>query len=674
MNFVTLSGASKMVMIISGISSGGRIKRQDDGDGGDGEDQSIDELCDGRPPDEYFRLTTEGDCRDVVRCDQAGENGVTRLAGVKCPTGLAFDIDRQTCDWKTNVKNCNKLESEYIVVEGRSKDAGPRRGCTKSGLKQISCPSGLAFDIDKQTCDWKGKVTNCGKLESKFLYIRVNRGQAMYTKHERSKVFKKGWRSCHRRWAYPVKEDTHSRERFASRPRASEAARTRSKFSPYDSSNLTEPRKILPILKTDEPVCPEGKLSCGNGECIAKELFCNDKPDCKDESDENACSVDTDPNRAPDCDTTQCVLPDCFCSADGTRIPGGIEPNQVPQMITITFNGAVNVDNIDLYEELFNGQRQNPNGCQIRGTFFVNHKYSNYSAIQDLHRRGHEIGVFSLTHRDEPKYWTDGSYEDWLAEMAGARLVVERFANITDGSVVGVRAPYLRVGGNKQFEMMADQFFVYDASITASLGRVPIWPYTLYFRMPHKCNGNAQNCPSRSHPVWEMVMNELDRRDDPTFDESLPGCHMVDSCSNIQTGEQFGRLLRHNFNRHFNSNRAPLGLHFHASWLKSKKEFKEELIKFIEEMLDRNDVYFVTMLQVIQWMQNPTELTALRDFAEWKEKCDVKGQPYCSLPNPCPLTTRELPGETLRLFTCMECPNNYPWILDPTGDGFSTKK
>lgn len=50
-----------------------------------------------------------------------------------------------------------------------------------------------------------------------------------------------------------------------------------------------EPRKVLPRLKTDEPVCPEGKLSCGNGECIDKELFCNDKPDCKDGSDENAC-------------------------------------------------------------------------------------------------------------------------------------------------------------------------------------------------------------------------------------------------------------------------------------------------------------------------------------------------------------------------------------------------
>lgn len=52
----------------------------------------------------------------------------------------------------------------------------------------------------------------------------------------------------------------------------------------------SEPRKVQPNLKTDEPVCPEGKLQCGNGECIEKELFCNDKPDCKDESDENACS------------------------------------------------------------------------------------------------------------------------------------------------------------------------------------------------------------------------------------------------------------------------------------------------------------------------------------------------------------------------------------------------
>lgn len=32
-----------------------------------------------------------------------------------------------------------------------------------------------------------------------------------------------------------------------------------------------------------------------------------------------------------------------------------------------------------------------------------------------------------------------------------------------------------------------------------------------------------------------------------------------------------------------------------------------------------------------------------------------------------------LSGETLRLFTCMECPDTYPWLLNPTGDGFVAK-
>ena len=45
--------------------------------------------------------------------------------------------------------------------------------------------------------------------------------------------------------------------------------------------------------------------------------------------------------------------------------------------------------------------------------------------------------MFSVTRRDEAKYWSEGSYDDWLAEMAGARLIIERFAGISDGSVIG---------------------------------------------------------------------------------------------------------------------------------------------------------------------------------------------------------------------------------------------
>ena len=97
-----------------------------------------------------------------------------------------------------------------------------------------------------------------------------------------------------------------------------------------------------------------------------------------------------------------------------------------------------------------------------------------------------------------------------------------------------MRAPYLRVGGNTQFEMMFDQEFIYDASISAPLGRVPIWPYSLLMKMPHKCHGNAGKCPTRSHPIWELPINELDRREDPEFDEELTGCPLVSSCTNIQ--------------------------------------------------------------------------------------------------------------------------------------------
>jgi hypothetical protein len=56
-----------------------------------------------------------------------------------------------------------------------------------------------------------------------------------------------------------------------------------------------------------------------------------------------------------------------------------------------------------------------------------------------------------------------------------------------------------------------------------------------------------------------------------------------------------------------------MGLHFDAAWLKSKREFREELVKFIDEMLIRNDVYFVTMLQVAIYSTNNgnTSMTAM---------------------------------------------------------------
>ena len=40
--------------------------------------------------------------------------------------------------------------------------------------------------------------------------------------------------------------------------------------------------------------------------------------------------------------------------------------------------------------------RKNPNNCPIHGTFFIDHEYTNYQMVQQLHYDGHEIGTYSL--------------------------------------------------------------------------------------------------------------------------------------------------------------------------------------------------------------------------------------------------------------------------------------
>merc|ERR1711936_458591 len=67
-------------------------------------------LCEDKSSGELFRLKGgEDSCRDVIQCTAAG------LQAIRCPPGLAFDLEKQTCDWKWAVKNCDKLTKEKKV-------------------------------------------------------------------------------------------------------------------------------------------------------------------------------------------------------------------------------------------------------------------------------------------------------------------------------------------------------------------------------------------------------------------------------------------------------------------------------------------------------------------------------------------------------------------------------
>lgn len=80
------------------------------------------------------------------------------------------------------------------------------------------------------------------------------------------------------------------------------------------------------------------------------------------------------------------------------------------------------------------------------------------------------------------------------------------------------------------------------------------------------------------------------------------------------------------------------------------------------------DVYFVTQQQVIQWMRQPIITPHLNTFEPWgcKQRQWDSREVVCSIPNTCKLRSRVLQQDRY-LYTCHECPTQYPWIRNEFG-------
>lgn len=85
-------------------------------------------------------------------------------------------------------------------------------------------------------------------------------------------------------------------------------------------------------------------------------------------------------------------------------------------------------------------------------------------------------------------------------------------------------------------------------------------------------------------------------------------------------------------------------------------------------MLKRNDVFFVTPHQVIQWIKTPVPLEHINQFEEWncKEKMFEPNEIACNVANMCKLYSRVL-QQNRYFYTCNECPIQYPWIRNEFG-------
>lgn len=529
--------------------------------------------------------------------------------------------------------------------------------CLEEEVFAFQCTGSLAFDVEKQICTGAASVENCDLI--------TDNDEDIIEEPEQQSSQSQSHPTTQNRPLQSIK-DKHS---SAKKPIEQD------NYDPSDELSQISDQQSTTTTSTTTSAgvgCERSQRPCLDGSmCFPTGYFCDGSEDCPDGSDEGMCDVIDDPNAALHCNVTACRLPDCFCSRDGTNVPGNLDSRRVPQMVTLTFDGAVTAENFRLYMDTVftpgDGERTNPNGCPLIGTFFVSHQGNDYHRTQRLWNAGHEIAIHSITHRGPPDWWShSATVEDWFDEMIGQANILHRFAKIPMQDIRGLRVPYLQIGWHRQFLMMKEFGFGYDSSIIApaAYSEIPLWPYTLDYRMPHDCKDSKQHCPTRSFPgIWEMVINPLVGKDYT--------CSIVDDCPSSLTGDEVYHLLHYNFKRHYHTNRAPFGLYFHAKWFK-KVEYLNAFMRFLDDLIQYPDVWFVSKAQVIDWLRKPTSLDRIESFEPWT--CDHVRQTAedkaCAVPNVCKLRTdpnADLDKSEMTMNTCATCPSKYPWLRNEFG-------
>ncbi|KAL8581976.1 hypothetical protein ACOMHN_027957 [Nucella lapillus] len=318
------------------------------------------------------------------------------------------------------------------------------------------------------------------------------------------------------------------------------------------------------------------------------------------------------PRKTGPCSPDTCQPPDCRCV--GTDIPGGLPLHSTPQMIMLTFDDSVNSANFGYYRQLFGGKFHNPNGCPIKSTFYVSGDASEYRLVDKLHKQGHEIASHSLSHRSPSTFWASAGYDGWVNEIEGMRRRLSDKSKIPVEEIRGMRAPFLQLGGDDQYQMLEDFDYLYDTSmVTGYLYKNndhPVWPFTLDYPPDSKiCS--LSPCPTKSYPgLWEMPMVRW-------YGDNRIACAMPDSCTTGMGKRGTVDFLMDNFARHYQTNRSPLGIFLHASWFRRKDGNLQGLLDFLEIVTGKKDVWVVTVTQVIDWMKNPVPNSDMGSLPSW---------------------------------------------------------
>jgi hypothetical protein len=108
-----------------------------------------------------------------------------------------------------------------------------------------------------------------------------------------------------------------------------------------------------------------------------------------------------------------------------------------------------------------------------------------------------------------------------------------------------------------------------------------------------------------------------------------------------------------------NDTRAPLILRLDSYWFSFTKNSYEGFTKFLEEVGTQDDVFLVSVQDVVDWIENPVPATAYATPVHDDRTKDCK-EVSCTLTN--------IDGGVRYMKSCVPCPDVYPWKGNPLGE------
>jgi hypothetical protein len=278
--------------------------------------------------------------------------------------------------------------------------------------------------------------------------------------------------------------------------------------------------------------------------------------------------------------------------------------SDIVQFITLTVDDSINSQAVSLFKEYFFSLRVDDKCRRVRFTCFVSFDASECDAIQFLVRKNVvEFGHHTLKHTRLPSKQDIQDAIDSLLQCGVPRR-----------SLGGFRAPYLHYN-QSTFDFLYANQVPYDSTIiprdddTSQFGRENQWPFTLehgFVNSSVKC-GNTGTCVAdKAYPgMWQVPLYRWYHVNNTFLNDAM----------DYRTFEED---VQANFERRYNGNRAPFGIYLHANWL---EENGSALKKWMQKTLDTyDDVYFVTNMDLLQWMKNPVPKAKYRP-----PSCEVEG-------------------------------------------------